>query len=166
MQGVLGIFQKLVASKSHDQEGFRIMEALVKYLPSEVMQPYMPTVRSSPPITMLDERPRSMRTIESRMIKWIVERCFVRPQDHCSFIPTGLVTAIPAAAECQDVPLCTRAPGVPVALHCAARAKRAGGQHGCSAAWHPAGAAAAGVAAQHGFRQGRDSGEAARCCDN
>ena len=59
-----------MASKSHDQEGFRIMEALVKYLPPEVMQPYMPTVRSSPPIVIMDERPRSVRTIKVHIIDW------------------------------------------------------------------------------------------------
>ena len=47
MQGVLGIFQKLVASKAHDQEGFRILEGLITHMPPESLQQYMPTVRSS-----------------------------------------------------------------------------------------------------------------------
>jgi hypothetical protein len=44
VQGVLGIFQKLVASKAHDQEGFRILVGLITHMPPETLQPYMPTV--------------------------------------------------------------------------------------------------------------------------
>jgi exportin-2 (importin alpha re-exporter) len=44
LQGVLGIFQKLVASRVHDQEGFRILEALLDNLPLETLQPYMTEV--------------------------------------------------------------------------------------------------------------------------
>ncbi|EIE27359.1 Cse1-domain-containing protein [Coccomyxa subellipsoidea C-169] len=46
LQGVLGIFQKLVASKAHDQEGFRILEGLITHMPPESLQQYMPTVWS------------------------------------------------------------------------------------------------------------------------
>ena len=44
LQGVLGIFQKLVASRVHDQDGFRILEALLDNLPLETLQPYMTEV--------------------------------------------------------------------------------------------------------------------------
>lgn len=43
---MLGIFQKLVASRVHDQDGFRILEALLDNLPLETLQPYLTTVRS------------------------------------------------------------------------------------------------------------------------
>ena len=46
VQGVLGVFQKLVASKAHDQEGFRILEALLRSTPLDTLKPYMPTVRA------------------------------------------------------------------------------------------------------------------------
>ena len=48
-QGMLGIFQKLVASKAHDLEGFKIMEALMDNLPPDALQPYIKTVRISTP---------------------------------------------------------------------------------------------------------------------
>ena len=35
VQGMLGIFQKLVASRVHDQDGFRILEALLDSAPPE-----------------------------------------------------------------------------------------------------------------------------------
>jgi len=41
---MLGIFQKLVASRVHDQDGFRILEALLDNLPPETLRPYMPQV--------------------------------------------------------------------------------------------------------------------------
>jgi hypothetical protein len=44
LQGVLGIFQKLVASRVHDQDGFRILEALLDNLPLETLQSYMTEV--------------------------------------------------------------------------------------------------------------------------
>lgn len=43
-QGVLGIFQKLVASRVHDQDGFKILEALLDNLPLETLRPYMTEV--------------------------------------------------------------------------------------------------------------------------
>jgi hypothetical protein len=50
-QGVLGVFQKLVASRAHDAEGFRILGALLQHLPLDALQPYLPTVRA--PWTLL-----------------------------------------------------------------------------------------------------------------
>ena len=41
---MLGIFQKLVASRVHDQDGFRILESLLESAPPETLQPYMPQV--------------------------------------------------------------------------------------------------------------------------
>lgn len=45
-QGVLGVFQKLIASKAHDHEGFFILNSLLEYLPMELYQQYLPNVRS------------------------------------------------------------------------------------------------------------------------
>ena len=49
LQGVLGVFQKLVASRAHDAEGFRILDALLQHLPLAALQPYLPTVRVQHP---------------------------------------------------------------------------------------------------------------------
>ena len=48
VQGMLGIFQKLIASRVHDQDGFRILEALLDNAPPETLQPYIPQVRLCP----------------------------------------------------------------------------------------------------------------------
>lgn len=53
MQGMLGIFQKLVASRVHDQDGFRILEALLDSAPPETLQPYMPQVQPLLPCYIL-----------------------------------------------------------------------------------------------------------------
>ncbi|CAG9857406.1 unnamed protein product [Phyllotreta striolata] len=38
--GFLGVFQKLLASKSNDHEGFRLMQSLIQNLPTEALTPY------------------------------------------------------------------------------------------------------------------------------
>ena len=53
VQGMLGIFQKLVASRVHDQDGFRILEALLDSAPPETLQPYMPQVQPCAPLLHL-----------------------------------------------------------------------------------------------------------------
>lgn len=37
-EGILGVFQKLIASKSNDHEGFYVMQALVEHFPAEVRE--------------------------------------------------------------------------------------------------------------------------------
>lgn len=44
LQAVLGVFQKLVASKAHDHEGFYILAAIVSSLEFSQYQQFMPTV--------------------------------------------------------------------------------------------------------------------------
>ena len=46
LQGVLGVFQKLIASKAHDHQGFYILNALVESLPSEALTPYLTNIWS------------------------------------------------------------------------------------------------------------------------
>jgi exportin-2 (importin alpha re-exporter) len=41
VQPLLGIFQKLVASKVHDHEGFRLLNSMVEYVPRTILEPYM-----------------------------------------------------------------------------------------------------------------------------
>lgn len=57
MEGVLGVFQKLVASKAHDHEGFFILSALVEFLPTSAFQKYLPDIWK-----LLFLRLQSMRT--------------------------------------------------------------------------------------------------------
>ncbi|CAH1099878.1 unnamed protein product [Psylliodes chrysocephalus] len=40
LSGFLGVFQKLIASKSNDHEGFYLMQGLIQHLPMEALAPY------------------------------------------------------------------------------------------------------------------------------
>ncbi len=44
LEGVLGVFQKLLASKAHDHEGFFILNSLMEFLPLDVFSGYLPTI--------------------------------------------------------------------------------------------------------------------------
>lgn len=44
LQPLLGVFQKLLASKVHDHEGFRVLHAIVVYVAPDALQPFLPTV--------------------------------------------------------------------------------------------------------------------------
>ena len=46
VQAVLGVFQKLVASKAHDHEGFRLLGAVTTHVPLPALSPFLPTVRA------------------------------------------------------------------------------------------------------------------------
>jgi exportin-2 (importin alpha re-exporter) len=41
---LLGVFQKLIASKAHDHEGFEILNSLVENLPITAYEAHMPTI--------------------------------------------------------------------------------------------------------------------------
>jgi hypothetical protein len=49
VQAVLGTFQKLVAGKAHDHEGFKLLQAVVEHVPADTMSKYLPEVRSTAP---------------------------------------------------------------------------------------------------------------------
>ncbi|KAK6622529.1 hypothetical protein RUM44_002341 [Polyplax serrata] len=44
LNGILGVFQKLIASKVNSHEGFALMEHLIHFLPQEAMKPYVKQV--------------------------------------------------------------------------------------------------------------------------
>ena len=44
LAAVLGVFQKLIASKAHDHEGFFILNTLVEYLSPASYEQYLPTI--------------------------------------------------------------------------------------------------------------------------
>jgi CAS/CSE protein, C-terminus len=44
LESILGVFQKLLASKAHDHEGFAILNTLLEYLPLETLSKYLPTI--------------------------------------------------------------------------------------------------------------------------
>ncbi|KAH9496808.1 Exportin-2 [Bulinus truncatus] len=41
LNGLLGVFQKLIASKSHDHEGFYLLNYIIEFMPKEIMTPYI-----------------------------------------------------------------------------------------------------------------------------
>ena len=57
LEGVLGVFQKLVASKAHDHEGFYILNSIVECMRLDSFRPYIGTVW-----TLLFRRMQSSRT--------------------------------------------------------------------------------------------------------
>lgn len=57
VQQVLGVFQKLLASKSNDHFGFRILDSLTESLPTSVMSPYFATI-----FTLLFQRLQKNKT--------------------------------------------------------------------------------------------------------
>ncbi len=44
LEGVLGVFQKLLASRAHFHEAFYILNALFEFLPLAALQPFVPTI--------------------------------------------------------------------------------------------------------------------------
>merc|ERR1719348_2041104 len=42
--GLLGVFQKLIASKTNDHEGFYLLQSIIEHIPSEALQTYMKQV--------------------------------------------------------------------------------------------------------------------------
>lgn len=44
LEAVLGVFQKLLASRAHDHEGFFLLNSLMEFLPLDVFRGYLPTV--------------------------------------------------------------------------------------------------------------------------
>lgn len=57
MQPVLGVFQKLIASKANDHHGFALMTGMIRALPLSAIQPYLPTV-----FQLLFQRLSSLKT--------------------------------------------------------------------------------------------------------
>merc|ERR1719315_333010 len=44
LSGLLGVFQKLIASKTNDHEGFYLLQSIIEHLPAESLQSYMKQV--------------------------------------------------------------------------------------------------------------------------
>jgi exportin-2 (importin alpha re-exporter) len=57
VQPVLGVFQKLIASKANDHHGFALMTGMIRALPLSAIQPYLPTV-----FQLLFQRLSSLKT--------------------------------------------------------------------------------------------------------
>ena len=41
IQGLLGVLQKLIASKTNDHEGFYLIQSIIEHIPPEALQTYM-----------------------------------------------------------------------------------------------------------------------------
>ncbi|XP_046736247.1 exportin-2 [Diprion similis] len=44
ISGLLGVFQKLIASKANDDEGFHLMQTIIEHFPPNALEPYMKQV--------------------------------------------------------------------------------------------------------------------------
>ena len=44
LEPLLGVFQKLVASKLNDHEGFYLLQSLVEFLPAEIISNYVKSI--------------------------------------------------------------------------------------------------------------------------
>ena len=44
LSGMLGVFQKLIASRALDHEGFNLLDSMMQYVPFAGLQQYMPQV--------------------------------------------------------------------------------------------------------------------------
>ncbi|KAL1513102.1 hypothetical protein ABEB36_002566 [Hypothenemus hampei] len=69
LQGFLGVFQKLIASKSNDHEGFYLMQSLVEHVPKEALAPYLKQI-----FILLFQRLSSSKTTKF-VISFIVFLC-------------------------------------------------------------------------------------------
>lgn len=47
LPGLLGVFQKLIASKALDHEGYKLLDAMMEHVRFKGLQQYLPTVRYS-----------------------------------------------------------------------------------------------------------------------
>ena len=43
-QAILGTFQKLVAGKAHDHEGFKLLQSIIEFVPTSALATYLPEV--------------------------------------------------------------------------------------------------------------------------
>lgn len=59
INALLGVFQKLVASKAHDHEGFLLIQTIIEHFPADVLHPYMKQIFS-----LLFHRLSSTKTIK------------------------------------------------------------------------------------------------------
>ncbi len=44
LQGLLGVFQKLIASKAMDHEGYKLLDSMMEHVRLAGLQQYLPTV--------------------------------------------------------------------------------------------------------------------------
>merc|ERR1712212_598593 len=44
IEALLGVFQKLIASKTNDHEGFYLIQSIIEHIPPEALQTYMKQV--------------------------------------------------------------------------------------------------------------------------
>ncbi|XP_033214129.1 exportin-2 isoform X2 [Belonocnema kinseyi] len=59
ISALLGVFQKLVASKTHDHEGFLLIQCIIDYFPPDALHPYMKQV-----FLLLFQRLSSTKTVK------------------------------------------------------------------------------------------------------
>ena len=141
---LLGVFQKLIASKAHDHEGFDVLNALVESLPLAAYEQYLPTV-----CTLLfrwggEGRGRG-GNVQGGRAGYPHFFQTSRPP-HLLTPPLPLLPLLPSLfSPTPDPEICARLRLLPRALHSQGRAGGGGGHHGPGAARHLRDAAATGV---------------------
>lgn len=84
LSGFLGVFQKLIASKSNDHEGFYLMQSLIQNIPKETLSPYLKQI-----FFLLFQRLSSSKTTKF-VISLVVFFCLFMIR----FSPSELITII------------------------------------------------------------------------
>jgi exportin-2 (importin alpha re-exporter) len=59
LNAMLGVFQKLIASKANDHEGFKLIQCMVEYIPEQTLGQYM-----KPVFTLFFQRLTSSKTVK------------------------------------------------------------------------------------------------------
>eukprot|EP00117_Sycon_ciliatum_P032906 scpid41873/ scgid25428/ Exportin-2; Cellular apoptosis susceptibility protein; Chromosome segregation 1-like protein; Importin-alpha re-exporter len=59
MEPLLGVWQKLIASKTNDHEGFSLLQAIVEYIPQDTLEPFLGTL-----FTLIFQRLTSAKTVK------------------------------------------------------------------------------------------------------
>ncbi|XP_014473995.1 PREDICTED: exportin-2 isoform X2 [Dinoponera quadriceps] len=132
--GLLGVFQKLIASKANDHEGFLLMQSIIEYFAPNVLEPYMKQI-----FVLLFQRLSSTKTtkfvkglivffayyiirygspslvtiidqIQPQMFGMVVERVFITDMQKISGVIERKVAAVGISNLLIDCPAMLEAP--------------------------------------------------------
>ncbi|XP_025837252.1 exportin-2-like [Agrilus planipennis] len=67
--GFLGVFQKLVASKTNDHEGFYLLQTIIQHTPTEALAPYHKQI-----FFLLFQRLSSSKTTKKRLCMYFTNK--------------------------------------------------------------------------------------------
>ncbi len=90
LPGLLGVFQKLIASKALDHEGYKLLDSMMEHVRLDGLQQYLPTVSHSMTLAQLAVM---LPLIQSRSSSCLELAAFGL---HVTFIPCSLHALLPA----------------------------------------------------------------------